>query len=156
MGDYILLYYIYIYNYYFRFNSPINFMIYFSLWRLMLLVNTSSYSSILYFMYKSFGFSQFPKKCCGQSLHCWHRISCLHTFLILFFKLIILVHSLKIVDASDLDSLLMYFSFIISCLCLNRYLSFERFFPFFYAMVVRIFYYVFDYCTFPFTFWYIL
>ena len=42
----------------------------------------------------------------------------------------ILVSSLEIVDLSDLNSLLMYFSFIISCLCLNRYLSFERFFPF--------------------------
>ena len=42
----------------------------------------------------------------------------------------ILVSSLEIVDLSDLDSLLMYFSFIISCLCLNRYLSFERFFSF--------------------------
>ena len=40
------------------------------------------------------------------------------------------MRSLKIVDASDLDSLLMYFSFIISCLCLNRYFSFDRFFPF--------------------------
>ena len=46
-----------VYNYYFTSSSSINFTICFNLSIVMLLLNTSSCPSILYFMYKSFNFS---------------------------------------------------------------------------------------------------
>ena len=91
----------------------------------MLLLNTSSYSSLFI---NSLVFRTIQITVLSHLvLLCIY--SYLQIFLKLFFKWIIFVPSLKFVDASNLDSLLMHFSFT-SCLRLNRYLIFERFFPF--------------------------
>ena len=100
--------YICICNHYFRFSSSIIFTICVNLSIVMCSSNTSFYCSISCFKYNSFSFSHFQNKFSSTScsfFHREHRISCLQILLKLFFKGIILARNLKIVDASDLDSL---------------------------------------------------
>ena len=131
-NDYMYIYTLSIYNHYVRFSSSINCMI--------LLLNTSSYFSIFYFMYnyffRTFHINVLPHRLFFAS---WAQDIVFIDISEIFFKLIILVCSLKTIDASDLDSLLMYFSFVISCLYLNRYSQNSFFFLNQFILFIQIF-----------------